>query len=156
MVFPVYLSGQVHALHQSRLHGNTMAFDAEQRQLLETYVEAASFLLGTYATDEVISEAVGDVTSFLQSSNMTVDVYSNQFWDKALRCGTVFSDRRFKPLLVEGLLPATYVQVRNYLATHLSVEYQAMASYAKRSARLTARLEDRRPRARRHKHRPIR
>ena len=38
---------------------------------------------------------------------MTEEVYSNQLWDKALRCGTVFSDRQLKSLLVEGLLPAT-------------------------------------------------
>ena len=88
--FQFYLTGQAHALLQSRLHVNTMAADGEQRELLDTYTEVVNFLLSTYATDEVISEAVGDVTSFLQSSNMTEEVYSNQLWDKALRCGTVF------------------------------------------------------------------
>ena len=107
-----------------------MAVDAEQRELLETYAEVVNLLLRTYATDEVISEAVGDVTSFRQSANMTEELYSNQLWDKALRCGTVFSDRRLKSLFVEGLLPATCAQVRNYLATHPGVEYQAMARYA--------------------------
>ena len=63
---------------QSRLHGNTMAVDAEQRELLETYAEVVNFLLRTYATDEVISEAVGNVTFFCQSSNMTEEVYSKQ------------------------------------------------------------------------------
>ena len=128
--FQFYLTGQAHALLQSRLHGNTMAVDAEQRELLETYAEVVNFLLRTYATDEVISEAVGDVTSFRQSSNMTEEAYSNQLWDKALRCGTVFSDRRLKSLFVEGLLPATCAQVRNYLATHAGVDYQAVARYA--------------------------
>ena len=118
MVFPVFLTGQAHALLQSRLHGNTMAVDAEQRELLETYAEVVNFLRGTYATDKFISEAVGDVTSFRQSSNMTEEVYSNQLWDKLLRCGTVFSDRRLKSLFVEGILPAKCAQVRNYLATH--------------------------------------
>ena len=72
--FQIYLTGQAHALFQSRLHGNTMAVDAEQRELLETYAEVVKFLLRTYATDEVISEAVNDVTSFRQSSNMTEEV----------------------------------------------------------------------------------
>ena len=67
-----------------------MVVDAEQRKLLETHVEVVNFLLRTYATDKVISEAVGDVTSFRQSWNMAEEVYSNQLWDKALHCGTVF------------------------------------------------------------------
>ena len=81
----------------------------------------------TYATDEAISEAVGDVTSFRQSSNMTEEVYSNHLWYKALRCSTVFSDRRLKSLFFERLLPATCTQVRSYLATHLDVHYQSVA-----------------------------
>ena len=76
--FQFYLTGQAHALLHSRLHGNDMAVDAEQRELHETYAEEVNFLLRTYATDEVISEGVGDVTSFRQSSNMTEEVYSNQ------------------------------------------------------------------------------
>ena len=102
----------------------------EWRELLRTYPQVVNVLLRTYATDEVISEAVGDVTSFRQSSNMTEEVYSNHLWDKALRCGTVFSDRRLKSLFVEGLLPATCAQVRNYLATHPDVDYQSVARYA--------------------------
>ena len=154
--FQFYLTGQAHALLQSRQHRNTMAVVAEQRQLLETYAEVVNFLLRTYATDEVISEAVGDVTSFRQSSNMTEEVYSNQLWDKALGCGTVFSNRLLKSLFVKGILPATCAQVRNYLATHRGVDYQAGHATRKQSARLTAQLEDMRPRLRRLKHRLIR
>ena len=54
---------------------------------------------------------------------MMEEVYSNQFWNKALRCGTIFSDGRLKSLFVEELLPATCAQVRNYLATHPGVDY---------------------------------
>ena len=76
--FLFYLTGQAHALLQSRLHGNTLAVDTEQRELLETYPEVFNFMLRTYATDGVIAAAVGDVTSFRQSSNMTKEVYSNR------------------------------------------------------------------------------
>ena len=89
--FQFYLTGQAQALLQSTIHGNTIAVDAEQCELLETYAEVVNFLLRTSATDEGISEAVGDVTSFRQSSNMTEEVYSNLLWDKALRCRTLFS-----------------------------------------------------------------
>ena len=106
-----------------------MAVDAEQRELLETYAEVINFLLRTYATDEVISEAVGDVTSFRQSSNMTEEVYSTQLLDKTLRCGTVFSDMPLKSLFVEGFLPATCAQVRIYPATHPGVVQCNMGVY---------------------------
>ena len=46
-----FLTGQAHALFQSRLHGNTMEVDAKQRELLETYAEVVNVLLRTYATD---------------------------------------------------------------------------------------------------------
>ena len=127
--FQFYLTGQAHALLQSRLIGNTMAVDSEQRDMLESYEEVFNFLLRTYATDEIIAEAYTKVVSFRQSSNMTEESYSNQLWDRALRCGTVFSDRRLKSLYVEGLLPATCAQVRNYLATHATVDYQAVSRY---------------------------
>ena len=84
-----------------------MAVDAEQRELLETNSEVVNFPLCMYATDEVISEAVGHVTSFRQSSNVTEEVYINHLWDKALRCGTVFSDRRLKSLQGRGAPPAS-------------------------------------------------
>ena len=61
---------------------------------------------------------------------MTEMVYSNHLWDKTLSCGTVFSGRRLKSLFVEGILPATCAQVRSYLTTHPSVDYQAVARYA--------------------------
>ena len=80
------------------------------------------FLFRTDATDEVISEAVGDETSFRQSSNMTEDVCRNHLWDKALRCRTVFSDRWLKSLFIEGLPPASRAQVRSYLTTHSDVD----------------------------------
>ena len=107
-----------------------MAVDLERRELLRTYQQVVNVLLRTYANDEVISETVSDVTSFRQSSSMTEEVYSNHLWDKAIRCGTEFSDQRLKSLFVEGLLPATCAQVRNYLATDPDVDYQSVARYA--------------------------
>ena len=114
---------------QSRLYGNIIPVDAEQRELLETYPGEVNTLLRTNATDEGISEAVGYFTAFRQSSNMTEEVYSNELCDKALRRGTVCADQRLKSLFVQGPLPAACAQVRTYFATHLRVDYQAVASY---------------------------
>ena len=55
--FQFYLTGQAHALLQSRLMGNTMAVDAEQRDMLEIYEEVVNFLLRTYATAVVNKKA---------------------------------------------------------------------------------------------------
>ena len=72
--FQSYLIGQAHAVLESHLNGNTMAVDMERSELLRTYLQVVNFLLCTYATDEVISEAVGDVTSFRPISNITEEV----------------------------------------------------------------------------------
>ena len=101
MVFQFYLAGQAHTLLQSRLHGNKMAVDAEQCQLLETYPKVDNFLLCTYATDEFISEAVVDVTAFRQSSEMAEEVpvqnqrarFSNQRLPGPPQCGSVWTSR---------------------------------------------------------------
>ena len=61
-----------------------MAIDGEQRELLETYAEVINFLLRPNATDEFVSEAVGDVTSIRQSLCMTEKVYYNHLWDKGV------------------------------------------------------------------------
>ena len=82
-----------------------MEVDAEQRKRLETYPEVVNFVLRTYTSVEVISEAVEDVTSFRQSSNMTEEVYNNHLWDKALRFAIVCSNRRLKSLSSKDSYP---------------------------------------------------
>ena len=79
--FQFYLAEQAHALLQSRLNANIMAADVERLELLRTYPQVVNFLLRTNATDEIISDAVGDVTSFRQSSSMAEMAYSNDLWD---------------------------------------------------------------------------
>lgn len=44
MVLPVLPNGTGHALLQFRLMGDTMAVDAEQRELLESYEEVRNLL----------------------------------------------------------------------------------------------------------------
>lgn len=82
------------------MHGNILAVDAEQCELLETYLEVFGFILRMYAGGEVLAAAVGCVTYFRESSNMTEEVYSNQLWNKALRSITDYGDRRLRSLFV--------------------------------------------------------
>ena len=125
-----YLTGTAHSILESRLTGGTMAVDVDRTEMIHSYKEAVNFFLKTYATDEEIALAYNEVTSFHQSTNMSETEFSQKLWSRALRCGTVFSDRRMKSLFTEGLLPSTRAQVRNYLATRPTVDYQALTRYA--------------------------
>lgn len=51
-------------------------------------------------------------------------------WDKALRCGTVFSDRRLKSLFTNGLLPAARVQTRQFLSLSFRSDYHMVVRQA--------------------------
>ena len=75
-----YLTGKAQALLQSRLNSDTMAVHVGQCEMLKTYPEVVNLLLRTYGTNVEIAGAVCDVTSFRQSSNMTVAFHSNHFW----------------------------------------------------------------------------
>ena len=107
-----------------------MAVDVDRTEMIHTYKEAINFFLRTYATDEEIALAYNEVMAFHQSTNMSETDFSQKLWAKALRCGTVFSDRRMKSLFTEGLLPSTRAQVRNYLANNPGKDYQALTRYA--------------------------
>ena len=95
-----------------------MAVDEDHSEMLKSYKEVVNYVLLIYANEEVISEAYTETVSYRQSYGTTESDYSQRLWEKALRCGSVFSDRRTKAMFVEGLLPTTRAQVRNYLATH--------------------------------------
>ena len=125
-----FLEGRALALVQTRMSGLTMSVDSDRGEMLTTYPEVVNFLLQTYATDDVIAEAVTDVENLKQSTAMTEQEYSDELWKRALRCGTVFSGDRLKGYFVEGLLPALRGQVRHYAASHRRSTYEAILRYA--------------------------
>lgn len=68
--------------------------------------------------------------NFRQTSSMSEAAFADHLWDRVLRCGTVFSDRRLKATYAEGLLPSTCAQVRNHLASNPLLYFRAVARYA--------------------------
>lgn len=70
-----------------------MAVNAGQLEMLETYLRVFNFLLRTYATDDVVAEAHTYISTFPQNSNITEKSHSDHLWNRALPCGSVFSDR---------------------------------------------------------------
>ena len=129
-LFQFFLEGQAHAMLQSRLVGSNMAVDAKHRELLTSYPQVVNFLIRNYATDEVIAEAYNEVIGCKQVATMNELRYSQLLWDKALRCGTVFSDLRLKSLFADGVSEVIRAQVRNHLASHTSLDYHALVRYA--------------------------
>lgn len=69
--FQFYLTGQAHALLQSRLAENTMAVDAKQFEVLEKYSQVVKFILRTCTAREVVAEAHKNVVIFRKGSKMT-------------------------------------------------------------------------------------
>lgn len=51
---------------------------------------------------------------FFHRSAMTEETYLLVLWDRTLRCGTMFSDRRLKFLFIDGQRPKKLAQTRPF------------------------------------------
>ena len=127
-IFQFFLKDAAKALVKSR----TTATKKKRRKSssadrLTSYSEVVHFLLKTYATDEVLAEAYADVQNYAQPSGMSEIDYSRRLYDKALRCGNVFSDQVLKGIFVEGIGESIRAHVRNYLAEHPDVDLTKLA-----------------------------
>lgn len=69
---------------------NSSGFHDER---VSSYVEVVSFLLATYATDEVIARAVKYVESYKQAIGMASTEFAKTLYTKALRCGWCMTKR---------------------------------------------------------------
>lgn len=63
-----------------------------------------NYFLEKYATADVIAEAEADVANFMKPTNMTVVRYSEDLWEKDLKCGKVYGIPRLKGIFIEALL----------------------------------------------------
>lgn len=90
----------------ARLQAGSMAVDFQRSKVLWTYRNVVSFLLRAFATDEFIEFTADYSNDFSpgKDSIVTEETYSRVLWAKVLRCGTVFFDRRMKPLSINGPL----------------------------------------------------
>lgn len=51
----------------------------------------AKYILKTYQTDDIIAEANAKFTNFTQPAGMTAVSYSEDLYEKAPRCSTVYN-----------------------------------------------------------------
>ena len=128
--FQFFMTGTALAKVQTRIVGEFGVSDARRDEVLSSYPEVFNYLLRTYATNEVITEAYAEVTNFLQSSGMSETEYGDPFWRKALCCENVFSDNRLKSLFAEGLLPAIRTEVHHHFTTHPGMAFTELTLYA--------------------------
>lgn len=70
---------------------------------MTSYFEVVKYLLGTYATDDVIAKIGAKILHFTQLSNMTPTEYVEMLSNKALRCDRVYDEYFFKEKFLEGL-----------------------------------------------------
>lgn len=121
-----YVESQARSLLLIRLTGISMAVHFRLPERLRTHGNVVSSLLQTYATDEVIAKAYSDVVDFGQSSAITEKINSRMLWSKALRCQTVFSDRRLEPLFIEGLLHGTLAHTLQFFSFNFGSRYSTV------------------------------
>lgn len=74
----------------------------KNRGNLSSYPEVINFLLFIYGTVEVIVEADAEITCYRQPDCFSPSQYADEHWNKALRCGTAYSEDRLNGFFIEG------------------------------------------------------
>lgn len=63
----------------------------EDRERIYTYIDAVSYLLNSYATDDVIAKAASEIESCEKYNNNTAVQFVEALKDKALKCEDTIS-----------------------------------------------------------------
>lgn len=75
----------------------------EQEGKLTKYCEVVNYLLEMCGTDDVIDKAEADIKSHKQPTEWTAGRYYETLCKRALRCGMVYNEWRFKEFFIEGI-----------------------------------------------------
>ena len=130
-LFQYFLDGSVHTAVTSRLSANIHGYHRRnEADALRTFPAVVNFLLRQYATDDVISEAHLDLTTFRQSSGMLEEDFSELLMKKNRLCGNVLDDLALKASFIEGLLPAIRSAVRSHSHDFPSKTYSQIVRFA--------------------------
>lgn len=101
----------------------------QQEIKLVTYCQAVSFLLKTYATEDVIDEAETDVTSFKPPAGMTAVRYSEALTEETLRCGMLYNKPKLSRIFIEGLRSSICYSIRTYWGSHKEATLHSLARH---------------------------
>lgn len=69
---------------------------------VSSYAERVSYLLTTPAIDDIIEHEIKELYSYIKALEVFAAFYEKRLDNKALRCGIVHEERRFKWLFAEG------------------------------------------------------
>lgn len=97
--------------------------------MLTNYPQFLNFFLGTYATDEEIREAYGEVLADRQRTGQTELKFARTLWATTSRCGNVLTASRLKSMFADNLDKPIRSQIRNYLANR-KIDCNALRRYA--------------------------
>lgn len=96
---------------------------------LAPYPKVVNYLLKTYATDEVIAETDTGINQFRQGDLISPPEYAQEWWTKALKCGTVYTEPKLTGLFIEGLHGSITQSVRNYWGNNGKGDFQELARH---------------------------
>lgn len=133
LLLPSYPREPTSTTFQSRINFQ----GSKDPRSLRTYCQVINQLMGTYASDDIVSIAESDVTRCAQTYHMAESELEALLCKKALRCGSVFSVDKLKCIYSEGLKTRIRHNVRNHWAGHSDVELPAITRYATSVTRIT-------------------
>lgn len=102
-LFRHYLTGAVEAVFKAQLAFRTKTAMSKEGRVT-SFSEIIIYLLNRFATDDIITTVDSDIRSFQQGS-LTGTEYAQQLWMMTLSSGSVYNEKIFKRLFVEGVHP---------------------------------------------------
>ena len=130
-----FISGVARTDFDSQLNDGP-APEPDDFDVLSTYCGAINYLLRTYATNETIAAAHGELVAFRQAPHMSAKAYGDRLLSKAGRCGRVYPRRVVRGYFVEGVLDEIRPAVRDYLAAHPKAHIHDLINHAETMSRV--------------------
>ena len=106
---PYFLIGDVEKLFRAAQCAGSTALEGG-----ENWPQAVQYLLRTYATPNVIRDAVSQARAISQKDDEDEVAYSTRLYKALYRCGNIFPQQEQITMFLDGLLPTT----RTIVARH--------------------------------------
>lgn len=90
----------------------------------------ANYLLEMYATDDVITDAEVNKTSFKQPDSKTSGHYTEALWEKAVGCGMVYKESRLKRICIDDIITSICYSIRTFRGGHREATIHSLVHHA--------------------------
>lgn len=102
MVIPLFMKMPAGAALRERKWFTSSCRSCQEGMLI-SFCQVVSYILSTYATDDIIAEVDADIINYKQPKDLHAVDYSQALWTEALRRGRVYEEYRLKGTSIEGL-----------------------------------------------------